>query len=448
MVILCILFLVNEWKAEKNITNLGVPHYVTSGSHVINDVKYRFLILPRFEKDLEEILVAKKNKFNLKTVLVIASQIIDILEYIHSKGIVHSDIKASNILLKNENVVKRAVQKDKAAIRYYGSCPVRSCRVRKMTAVKKNLRPNNNLKYIDSEEHIKESQNIPRNTSSDQVYLLDYGLASRFMKNNIHNVYGRDERKAHAGTLLFCSVDAHAGSTSRRSDLECLGYNIIYWLTGSLPWIDDIDNPELVEKKKSKCLVDLKLFLNMCFSPCPRFIYDYFKYLLSLEFEAEPDYSHLKQILKKALNDYGYKNTSKFDFDNLEGWGRKQKKTKRNSENFKVTKLIRQQFKRMPLQSNLPLKPLLRKTLKNKKKNELNWSKILLDPETILKQAKTREKKTSECNELNSIEYMNIDKLKPTYHMLNIYNRYMDKLNNANGLSPRYNEERYIINFF
>lgn len=86
----------------------------------------------------------------------------------------------------------------------------------------------------------------------EHVYLLDYGLASKYiLSNGEHREFCTDERRAHAGTTLFCSRDAHKGMVSRRSDLESLAYNMIYWLTGSLPWIDDLAEPEEVEKKKS-----------------------------------------------------------------------------------------------------------------------------------------------------------------------------------------------------
>lgn len=43
------------------------------------------------------------------------------------------------------------------------------------------------------------------------VYLVDYGLASRYCPEGKHREYKKDPRRAHDGTLEFTSIDAHDG---------------------------------------------------------------------------------------------------------------------------------------------------------------------------------------------------------------------------------------------
>ncbi len=50
------------------------------------------------------------------------------------------------------------------------------------------------------------------------------------------NIYRPDPKKAHNGTLKYTSRDNHKGVESRRGDLEILGYNMIEWSGGILPW--------------------------------------------------------------------------------------------------------------------------------------------------------------------------------------------------------------------
>lgn len=231
---------VEEWKVENNLTFLGMPHFVASGSHYSNN-KYRFLVLPKYKKDLEAILRTKRI-FNLKTVLVIASRIIDTLEYIHSQGYVHSDIKAPNIMLSQGNSRIQPKRQCRYAKKIDNKTPMKIHK--KFKHHRFNLRPITKTNYYDDSPYLDEMLSVyekceteaksATNTfEGDQIYLLDYGLATKYiLTNGEHREFAVDHRRAHAGTIQFCSRDAHKGVASRRSDLESLAYNMIYWLTG------------------------------------------------------------------------------------------------------------------------------------------------------------------------------------------------------------------------
>ena len=47
---------------------------------------------------------------------------------------------------------------------------------------------------------------------SHQIYLVDYGLASKFIILGEHSEYKPDTCVAHNGTLKFTSIDAHNGA--------------------------------------------------------------------------------------------------------------------------------------------------------------------------------------------------------------------------------------------
>lgn len=422
--------------------SLGMPHYVASGSHTVKNNKYRFLIIPKYDCDLEQIFTIKGNKFNIKTVCLLGMQLLNILEYIHDKGYIHADIKASNILLKKKNVFTKSFQyksspyKSGIGIRYHGTAPLRKCKLRNLPIIHRSLRPNEHLKILS--KSIARTNTIIENCKeNDQVYLLDYGLATKYVNpDNSHKLYCRDERKAHAGTILFCSVDAHIGAQSRRSDLECLGYNLIYWLTGTLPWEDSMNDPEIVEKKKLKCLNNLKEFLIFTFNEYPKFIYDYFICLKKLEFHQKPDYGYFKNLFKNAIIEHGYKDDDTFDFDSLEKCTKRMKRA--NIENKHKARAVALMC-RSPLRANMAINHL-RKRLGQK----MSWAKILVDPEVLIK-AKHREKKSPELNEnisSNSIHNLDIYSLNPTRAMLEVYKRSQRKLNN-NG-TPRSKGDRYV----
>lgn len=439
---------IEEWKKQKKIQHLGLPHYVASGSHIYNDEKYRFLIIPRFKNDLDTIIKMKK-MFNLKTVLTISSQIIDVLEYIHFHGYIHSDIKASNIMIRNESNVPTKRHQTTQIKSLDLRRPKRRHNLRQLE--KKNYKDEipywNELRNIFEDGFVSkrcDSKSTVSEVKCDELYLIDYGLAAKYrLSNGQHRECCDDERKAHAGTLMFCSRDAHKGITSRRSDLESLGYNMIYWLTGSLPWAEATEEASLVETKKNKCFSQLNSFLNFCFNgDCPNFLLEYFSYCNKLQRQEEPDYQYCKKLFQNAIKEYGYKNDLKLDFDNLEGWGNKQKKCVRDRENkkkkFKEISLIT----RIPLQSNNIMfkRPKLRKKSKHND-SMMNWSRILTDPEEIIKQA--RERKNTEHSDpgLVNLTLDELKKLNPTYAMWDVYAKWKERPET----SPKNRNDCYVV---
>ena len=196
---------VEEWKKNKNLKSFGMPSLRGHGSHVYKGEKYRFLIMDRYGKDLQKIFQTGKKLFTDKVSYNLALKVIDVLEFIHFKGYCHNDIKAQNMLLG------------------YGR------------------------------------------TKENDVYLVDFGLVSKYQKDWVHNEYKPDARKAHDGTIEYTSRDAHIGAHSRRSDLEVLCYNLVHWMSGDLPWMDNLTNPQYVHAQKKGYMNDVKAFLQRCF---------------------------------------------------------------------------------------------------------------------------------------------------------------------------------------
>ncbi|XP_076360569.1 serine/threonine-protein kinase VRK1-like isoform X1 [Tachypleus tridentatus] len=248
---------IDEWVLKKDLDFLGMPRFIGSGSHEYHGIKYRFMVMERFGEDLQKILDRSNKMFPEKTVYTLGIRILDILEYIHSFGYIHADVKASNLLLG------------------YGK------------------------------------------GRENQVYLVDYGLACRYNNSDgTHKEYKEDLRKAHDGTIEFTSRDAHIGAHSRRGDLEVLGYNMLQWLCRRLPWEDDLKDAEYVGKEKSRYMSNIPLFMKKCFGTnhCPEGIQEYILYVASLHFEADPNYERCKQILRQSIRRTGYKDDMKLDF--------------------------------------------------------------------------------------------------------------------------------------
>ena len=304
-----------------------MPRYVASGIHErkaihrvkgkpgSDTVKYRFLVMQRFGDDLQKKLQLV-NSFDLKTTYTISKKVIDILEYIHSFGYIHADIKASNLLLG------------------------RSCAP---TPKGKGLAETHGI--------------------HSEVWLVDFGLVEKFRNSEgQHRGEEEDQRRANNGTVEFTSRDAHIGALCRRSDLEILGFNMLSWLSGGrLPWMfnlkdhkyvhackkfymdnlhelfnyafgsgdqvkpppdpvavherlrtkEGLEEDEDKHKKKNKVVFDRKkLLVNV-----PAGLIEYFQYIRKLDFTQDPDYNLLKEILGRAIGEK--RDDGRFCFDKL-----------------------------------------------------------------------------------------------------------------------------------
>ncbi|XP_015111794.1 serine/threonine-protein kinase VRK1 [Diachasma alloeum] len=242
--------LINKWCESQQLSRIGVPSYEGSGSHTYKGERFRFLVIPRYGIDVGQLFHNYGRKLPTKLVNNLAVQMLDALEYIHSHGYAHADVKSSNIVLEN-------------------------------------------------------APTIPENP---RAYLVDYGLAYRFRTTaGMHKPFVHDERRAHEGTLEFTSRDAHHGTHSRRGDMETLGYNILQWLCGKLPWERDqggmspSSDPDHVHTQKELFLSDITHFMSVCFpdrKKPPAAIKSYMKYISTLDFQAKPNYSYLRSLFK------------------------------------------------------------------------------------------------------------------------------------------------------
>jgi serine/threonine protein kinase len=151
--------------------------------------------------------------------------------------------------------------------------------------------------------------------SSSICHVVDMGLAKYFIdpatKEHIPHITG----KSLTGTARYVSIHSHKGEElSRRDDFEAIGYVLIYFYTGSLPWqhlrcsSKDKRYQEIQEMKMSTSLRDL------CYG-CPHEFIEYFEYCKKLEFKDKPDYTYLKGIFQRIANNEGINL-----FDQLYDW--------------------------------------------------------------------------------------------------------------------------------
>ncbi|WOL04286.1 casein kinase 1-like [Canna indica] len=215
--------------------------------------EYNAMVIDLLGPSLEDLFNYCNQKLSLKTVLMLADQLINRVEYMHSKGFLHRDIKPDNFLM---GIGRKA----------------------------------------------------------NQVYIIDYGLAKKYRDLQTHKHIPYRENKNLTGTARYASVNTHLGvEQSRRDDLESLGYVLMYFLRGSLPW----QGLKAGTKKQKYDKISEKKMLTpievLCKSYPPEFI-SYFHYCRSLRFEDKPDYSYLKRLFRDLFIREGYQFDYVFDW--------------------------------------------------------------------------------------------------------------------------------------
>lgn len=100
---------------------------------------------------------------------------------------------------------------------------------------------------------------------------------------------------------------------SRRDDLESLGYILIYFCRGSLPWQGIRAK---TKKEKYDKIMEKKMTTpseQLCRGLHPEFAL-YLNYIRSLRFDDKPDYSYLRKLFRDLFVREGFQYDYVFDW--------------------------------------------------------------------------------------------------------------------------------------
>jgi serine/threonine protein kinase len=219
------------------------PEYGIANMKITKCKDRKIIVMDLLGASLENLLT-KHKRFGLQSVIYIAMQMLEIIKYIHNCGYIHRDLKPDNFVIGKENMKK--------------------------------------------------------------IYCIDFGLASKYVNKNNQHIKIMNTRK-FCGTARYASIAAHKNiQQSRKDDLEAIGYLLVYFYRGKLPW-QDIKHKDKKERykligEKKESMSEEEICKNM-----PREFVIFLKYVRNLDFDEKPHYTSLQKMFEKLYISRGYK---------------------------------------------------------------------------------------------------------------------------------------------
>ena len=218
------------------------------------------MVMELLGPSLEDLFNQCGRRFSLKTTLQLADQLLERAETLHENHLIHRDIKPANFVVS------------------------------------------------------------PGDTAA-MVFCIDFGLSKRYRHPHTLQHIPYREGRSLTGTPRYASVANHQGvETSRRDDLESIGYILVYFLLGKLPW-QGLKVPHGVAgtaSQKHRLILDKKTTTplpELC-RGCPVEFQEFIQYCRELQFDAKPNMTYVRNLFRDLYRRHGFEKKSKqWDWD-------------------------------------------------------------------------------------------------------------------------------------
>lgn len=234
--------IINEYKIYKYLAKNGFEKGLPKVYELIQTKDYNIMFMQLLGLSLDDIFNKNNKKFDLKQVLYLGIEILKLIKSLHTAEFIHRDIKPSNFMV--------GVNNDK------------------------------------------------------QLYILDLGLSKKYVKDKKHIEY-RDGRSL-IGTARYASINMHLGiEPSRRDDLESIGYMLVYFLKGVLPW-QGLKKKGVHKNIEAIGEIKIAISIDSLCENLPECFHKYITYCRNLKFDETPDYDYMSDLFIKTAENNNY----------------------------------------------------------------------------------------------------------------------------------------------
>ncbi|KAL7710658.1 casein kinase I [Lotmaria passim] len=214
---------------------------------------YNVMVMELMGCSLEDLHGQCGNRFSLKTTLMLADQMLKLIELVHCRSVLHRDMKPDNFIMG-------------------------------------------------------------RGRKTHHVHIIDFGLAKKYRDPRTHVHIPYKEGKSLTGTARYCSVNTHLGiEQSRRDDVEGIAYLLIYFIKGTLPW-QGLKAANKDQKYGLIAQVKMCTPIETLCKGIPVEFASFVNYARALRFEDQPDYGYLRAMFRRLFEREGYQEDFVYDW--------------------------------------------------------------------------------------------------------------------------------------